>query len=162
MNQSYADEENDELHDGRKSLYLAQFFNVTVEDRSKNSSVFTSSDYTGKSGQAQEEEKLWLQQTSLMLYINDHNMGVYRKLFVTSFNALSKYQRVHQNKRKVLCLKLVDTGKDMIKSVFTDSRCAVKIANQRTEFPQGCGCSLSPTLFNINIIWLATPVQVGL
>ncbi len=68
-----------------------------------------------------------------------------------------------------LYLKLLDSGiggkfYDFIKSMYTASQCAVKIANQRTEFfPQGRGvrqgCSLSPTLFNIYINQLANILE---
>lgn len=49
---------------------------------------------------------------------------------------------------------------DLIKCMYTENKCAIKIKNQRTEFFSQCrgvrqGCNLSPNLFNIYINELA-------
>ena len=53
---------------------------------------------------------------------------------------------------------------NIIKSMYTNSKCAVKIGKKHTHFfPQGHGvrqgCSLSPTLFNIYIKQLARALE---
>ncbi|MGH0125042.1 UNVERIFIED_CONTAM: hypothetical protein FKN15_043951 [Acipenser sinensis] len=96
-------------------------------------------------------------------------------------------KHVNQNKKKIfacfidfkkafdsiwhegLFYKLIQSGVggkvyDIIKSMYTENKCGVKIGNKRTLFfSQGRGvrqgCSLSPTLFNIYINELATVLE---
>ena len=54
---------------------------------------------------------------------------------------------------------------DIIKSIYSENKCGVKIGDQRTEFFTSKwgvrqGCSLSPTLFNIYINELAVHIWV--
>ena len=65
--------------------------------------------------------------------------------------------------------KLIESGVggktyDIIKSMYTNNKCAVKIGKKHTDFfPQSRGvrqgCSLSPTLFNIYINQLARTLE---
>jgi hypothetical protein len=80
-------------------------------------------------------------------------------------------KQTNQNKGKVFSC-FVDLKKslrlnlayDIIKSMYTNHKCAVKIGKKHTHFfPQGRGvrqgCSLSPTLFNIYINELARALE---
>ena len=67
-----------------------------------------------------------------------------------------------------LFLKLIESGvggkHDIIKSMYSNSKCVVKISEKRTTFftqRHGVrqGCSLSPTLFNIYINELAKQLE---
>ena len=98
---------------------------------------------------------------------------------------IDKY--VHQNKTKIfacfigfqkafdsiwhngLFFKLLETGIGgktfkIIKTMYSNNKCAIRIGNKHTEFfsqERGVrqGCPLSPTLFNIYINELANTIQ---
>jgi hypothetical protein len=52
---------------------------------------------------------------------------------------------------------------NIIKSIYTNNKCAVKMGKNTHFFPQGHGvkqgCSLSPTLFNIHINKLVSALE---